>query len=278
MLKLGVHLPSSSLIGFSKMSEELEINTFQLFLRSPQMMNSKQKNFDKKDLDEFLTNYNGIKIFNVLGHAPFVANAASSKDFVRTKSIDIIKEDLETLNLIPNSLYVIHPGSHVGDGVDIGIERIIDIYNKAMFKEQETILLLETMAGKGSELGKNFDELAKIIKGIEYKDKIGVCLDTCHVWDAGYDLENDFDGVLEEFDEKIGLDKLKAIHLNNSLNDCGSRKDRHSNLYNGKISTTFYERILNDKRTKEIPFYLETPFEKLEDYKKDLDFLKNLIK
>lgn len=278
MLKLGVHLPSSSLVGFGKMSEQLNINTFQLFLRSPQMMNSKQKIYEKNDLDEFLKTYNNIKVYNILGHAPFVANAASSKEFVRNKSIDIIREDLETLSLIPNSLYVIHPGSHVGDGVDKGIERIIDIYNKAMYENQETFLLLETMAGKGSELGKSFDEIAKIIEGIKFKDKIGVCLDTCHIWDAGYDIENDFDGVFEEFDAKIGLDKLKAIHLNNSLNDCGSRKDRHSNLYNGKISSSFYERILNDEKTKNIPFYLETPFENLSDYNNDLEFLRNLIK
>lgn len=269
---LGCHLSIASLEEMSKTALSLETNTFQFFLRSPQAMNSKKKIFNDTDIKKL----NELKISNPLAHAPFVANAASSKEFVRNRAIEIIKEDLESLNNINNSLYVFHPGAHVGDGIDIGIDRIINMLNKNLIKEQNTIILLETMTGKGTEIGGKFEDLAKIISAVNIKESIGVCLDTCHIWDAGYDIENNLEEVIEEFDDIIGLNYLKAIHLNNSLNDRGSKKDRHANLYNGKISIEAFENIINHEKLKNLPFYLETPVNTISDYKKDIELIKKI--
>ena len=177
----------------------------------------------------------------------------------------------------PNNLYNFHPGSHVGQGADIGISYIIDILNRVIKEEQTTTVLLETMAGKGTEIGRSFEELKQIIDGVKLKDKIGVCLDTCHVNDAGYDIVNNLDGVLQEFDKIIGIEKLKAIHINDSKNPIGAHKDRHEKIGEGTIGLEAFERIINHPQLKDLPFFLETPNE-LDGYEKEIKILRNLYK
>ena len=186
-----------------------------------------------------------------------------------------MKDDLLRLDLVSNCMYNFHPGSHVGQGIDVGIQLIIDALNEILFKEQKTIVLLETMAGKGSEVGRSFEEIKRIIDGVELKEKLGVCLDTCHVYDAGYNIVDDLDGILDEFDRVIGLDKLKAVHINDSKNPFESHKDRHEKIGEGTIGTGTFEKIINNSRLKNLPFYLETPNE-LEGYEKEIRLLKDL--
>ena len=188
-----------------------------------------------------------------------------------------MKDDLRRMEYTPNNLYNFHPGSHVGQGAEVGIKYIIDILNEVLVEEQTTTVLLETMAGKGSEIGRSFEELEQIIDGVKLKDKMGVCLDTCHVNDAGYDIINNLDGVLEEFDKIIGLDKLKAIHINDSKNEIGAHKDRHEKIGEGTIGIEAFERIINHEKLKDLPFFLETPNE-LEGYEKEIEILRKLYK
>lgn len=189
----------------------------------------------------------------------------------------VMRDDIYRMSFFKNSLYNFHPGSHVGQGVDVGIDLIIDMLNRVLDPTQETIVLLETMAGKGTEIGRTFEELAQIIDGVRIKNKIGVCLDTCHIFDAGYDIVNDLEGVIDHFDAVIGLDKLKAIHLNDSKNVCGSRKDRHEKIGEGHIGLETFEKIINHPKLKHLPFYLETPNE-LDGYQKEIELLKSIKK
>lgn len=276
MFKIGCHLSASK--GYAHMVKEiLNIggNTFQFFTRNPR--GGIVKDIDLKDVEEYkkLSKQNGIEV--VLAHAPYTINICSADEKIRRFGIDTMKDDLKRLDMISNSMYNFHPGSHVGQGADVGIELIIKGLNEIIRPEQSTLVLLETMAGKGSEIGRTFDEIKKIISGVSLKEKIGVCIDTCHVYDSGYDIVNDLDGVLNEFDRVIGIEKLKAIHINDTKNPFQSHKDRHEKIGQGYIGTDAFEKIINNPRIKELPFYLETPNE-LDGYAVEIEMLKRLRK
>ncbi len=276
MFKIGCHLSASKgYLDMAETSERIGANTFQFFTRNPR--GGKAKEIDEEDIKKFLEKSKQIGIDVILAHAPYTLNCASSDLRVREFAKETMADDLKRMEYTPNNLYNFHPGSHVGQGVEIGIKNIVDILNEVITKEQTTTVLLETMAGKGSEIGRSFEELKQIIDGVKLKDKIGVCLDTCHVNDAGYDIVNNLDGVLEEFDKIIGLEKLKAIHINDSKNDLGSHKDRHEKIGEGTIGTDAFERIINHPKLRNLPFFLETPNE-LDGYEKEISLLKTLYK
>lgn len=274
MLKIGCHLSASK--GFEHMGKEiLSIggNTFQFFTRNPRGGSAKAIN--EKDVEAFRTlcRENGIDI--ILAHAPYTLNAASADERTREFARETMADDLLRMEYVPGNLYNFHPGSHVGQGVETGIDYIVSMLNEVLKPEQTTTVLLETMAGKGSEIGRTFEELRTIIDRVELKDHMGVCLDTCHVYDAGYDIVNHLNEVIEEFDHVIGLDRLKAIHLNDSKNPFESHKDRHEKIGEGSIGVDAMERIINHPKLKHLPFYLETPNE-LEGYAKEIALLKGL--
>jgi deoxyribonuclease-4 len=212
-----------------------------------------------------------------VAHAPYTLNACAADEKKRTFALDTFKDDLARLEYTPGNYYNFHPGSHVGQGVEKGIEYISALLNESLKPDQSTTVLLETMAGKGSEVGSNFSELREIIDRVSLKEKLGVCLDTCHVWDAGYDIVNDLDGVLLEFDRIIGLDRLKAIHLNDSLNPLGAHKDRHARIGEGHLGLEAITRIINHPQFKGLPFCLETPCD-IDGYKKEIELLRGLYK
>lgn len=276
MFKIGCHL--SALKGYLDMaivSEKIGANTFQFFTRNPR--GGKAKDIDENDIKAFLEKSKQVGIDIILAHAPYTLNCASADERIREFAKETMKDDLIRMEYTPNNLYNFHPGSHVGQGADVGIKYIVDILNEVITEEQTTTVLLETMAGKGSEIGRSFEELKQIIDGVKLKDKIGVCLDTCHVNDAGYDIINNLDGVLEEFDKIIGLEKLKAVHINDSKNPIGAHKDRHEKIGDGTIGIDAIERIINHEKLKELPFFLETPNE-LDGYEKEIKLLRKLYK
>lgn len=277
MITLGAHLSASK--GFVNMYEtalSIGANTFQFFTRNPR--GSKAKDIDIADIDEFLKLVNANDSFGtVLAHAPYTLNACSAKADVRTFALETFKDDISRMELIPNQLYNFHPGSHVGQGEEKGIEQIAEILNEVIFEDMTTTVLLETMAGKGSEIGKTFEELNEIIKRVEQSDKVGVCLDTCHVHDGGYDIVNSLDEVLEQFDKVIGIDRLKALHLNDSKNPIGAHKDRHEKIGEGYIGINAFEKIVNHPVLSTLPMFLETPNE-LDGYAKEIELLRSLVK
>lgn len=276
MLKIGCHLSASK--GYTDMAEvsnKIGANTFQFFTRNPR--GGKAKDINEQDIKKFHEKVKEYGIEVILAHAPYTLNCASADENIRKFAKETMEDDLMRMEYTPNNLYNFHPGSHVGQGTEVGIKYIIDILNEVIREEQTTTVLLETMAGKGSEIGRTFEELKQIIDGVNLKDKIGVCLDTCHVNDAGYDIINNLDGVLEEFDKIIGLDKLKAIHINDSKNVIGAHKDRHEKIGEGTIGTEAFERIINHPKLCNLPFFLETPNE-LDGYKKEIELLKGLYK
>ena len=276
MLNIGCHLSSSK--GFKNMGEnalKIGANTFQFFTRNPR--GSKAKDIDENDVKEFLKLASENNFCKILAHAPYTLNACSADEKNREFAIDIMKDDLKRMEYIPNNLYNFHPGSHVKQGAEAGIEYIAYALNSILEKEQTTKVLLETMSGKGTEVGRNFQEIAEIINRVELKDHLGVCLDTCHIHDAGYDIVNKLDRVLEEFDKIIGLDKLYAIHLNDSKNPFESHKDRHETIGNGYIGLEAISNIINHPKLCNLPFFLETPNE-LDGYKKEIELLKSLYK
>ena len=276
MFKIGCHLSASKgYLDMANVSEKIGANTFQFFTRNPR--GGKAKDIDENDIKLFLEKSKEVGIDVVLAHAPYTLNCASKDESIREFAKETMRDDLKRLEYTPNNLYNFHPGSHVGQGIEVGIKYIIDILNEVIKENQTTIVLLETMAGKGSEIGKNFEELKQIIDGVKLKEKIGVCLDTCHVNDAGYDIVNNLDGVLEEFDKVIGLDKLKAIHINDSKNEIGAHKDRHEKIGEGTIGIDAFERIINHPKLKNLPFFLETPNE-LDGYEKEIKLLRKLYK
>lgn len=276
MLNIGCHLSSSK--GFENMGKEaIKIggNTFQFFTRNPR--GGKAKDIDLKDVEAFLKLAKDNNFATILAHAPYTLNACSADERTREFAFEMMTDDLARMEYVPNSLYNFHPGSHVKQGVDVGINYIVELLNKVLKPEQTTTVLLETMAGKGTEVGRSFEEIAEIISRVELKDHMGVCLDTCHVYDAGYDIVNDLDGVLNKFDEIIGLDRLKAIHLNDSKNPFASHKDRHEKIGEGSIGTEAISRIINHPKLQGIPVFLETPNE-LDGYAKEIELLKGLYK
>ena len=274
MFKIGCHLSASK--GFLAMGKEavkIGGNTFQFFTRNPR--GGAAKAIDEKDVEAFLAfaAENGIDI--ILAHAPYTLNACAADDKIRTFARETMADDLQRMEYVPGNLYNFHPGSHVKQGVEIGIDKIADLLNEVLFEKQRTTVLLETMAGKGTEIGRSFEEIRAIMDKVELKDKLGVCLDTCHVYDAGYDIVNPLDEVLEQFDRIIGLDKLKAIHLNDSKNPFESHKDRHEKIGEGSIGIEAFTRIINHEKLKNLPFFLETPNE-IEGYKQEIALLKEL--
>lgn len=272
MFTIGCHLSASKgYLAMAKDAVSIGANTFQFFTRNPR--GGQAKPIDEKDIEKFLkfSKENNINI--ILAHSPYTLNACSADPGLREFAKNTMADDLRRMEYTPGNLYNFHPGSHVKQGVEIGIDYISEMLNEILTKEQTTTVLLETMAGKGSEVGKNFEEIKVIIDKVDLKEKIGVCLDTCHIWDAGYDIVTDFDSVLDEFDNVIGLEKLKAIHLNDSKNDKASHKDRHEKIGEGKIGLEAITKIINNERIKGLPFYLETPNE-LDGYKKEIELLK----
>ena len=276
MFKIGCHVSSSK--GYKQMLLDTSYiggNVFQWFTRNPR--GCQKKEFDQKDFEEFLSLAKDLNYGPFLAHAPYTLNCCSAKEEVRNFAKEVFKDDLSILEKIPSSMYNFHPGSHVSQGVEVGIKYIIDTLNEVLKEDQHTLVLLETMAGKGSEIGSSFEEIRKIIDGVKLKNHLGVTLDTCHVYDAGYDIVNNLDGVLKEFDEVIGLQYLKAIHLNNSKNPFASHKDRHECLLLGSMPIEAISNIINHPLLKDLPFYLETPNE-LEGYKEEIALLKSLRK
>ncbi len=272
MLHIGCHLSSAK--GFLHMGKEaLSINadTFQYFSRNPR--GSKAKAFNKEDAAALAALMKEHAFAPLLIHAPYTLNACSADEGLRDFAKRTMAEDLANLENLPGHLYNFHPGSHTGQGIDAGIKYIADMLNAILSKEMKTTVLLETMSGKGSEVGSRFEELRRIIDLTDINEKLGVCLDTCHVFSAGYDIVNDLDGVLKEFDRIIGLERLKAIHLNDSLTPFGAKKDRHEKIGKGQIGRDAIVRIINHPRLRDLPFYLETPNE-LDGYAAEIDMLR----
>ena len=234
-------------------------NTFAFFTRNPR--GGKAKEIDPEDVKKFLELEQENGFGKLVAHAPYTMNCASDKENLREFAREILADDMKRMELTPGNYYNFHPGSHVGQGAEAGIAKIAEILNEVLTKEQTTTVLLETMSGKGSEVGRNFQELRQIIDQVELKEKLGVCLDTCHVWDGGYDIVNDLDGVLTEFDQIIGLDRLKAIHLNDSMMPFDSRKDRHAVIGGGEIGLEALLNVMRHPKLKDLPFYLETPLD-----------------
>ena len=258
MLYIGNHTSSSK--GYLAMGKQMLANggnTFAFFTRNPR--GGKAKEINPQDVQAFLQLEQENHFGKLVAHAPYVMNCCAAKENLREFARETMADDLKRLELTPGNYYNFHPGSHVGQGAETGIAKIAEILNEVLTKEQSTTVLLETMSGKGSEVGRNFQELRQIIDQVELKEKLGVCLDTCHVWDGGYDIVNDLDGVFAEFDQIIGLDRLKAIHLNDSMNGLGSHKDRHARLGEGEIGLEALVRVINHPATNGIPFILETP-------------------
>ncbi|MGN1063671.1 MAG: deoxyribonuclease IV [Alphaproteobacteria bacterium] len=276
MFKIGCHLSAAK--GFSDMARQahkIGANTFQFFTRNPR--GGAAKDIDLKDVETFNTLAEQYGLSHFLAHAPYTLNACGADKKVRDFAFQTMADDLKRMEIIPHSLYNFHPGSHVGQGTEQGIILISEVLNAILTPKQTTTVLLETMAGKGSEIGGRFEELADIISRVKLSDKIGVCLDTCHVYDAGYDIVNDLDGVLDTFDKIIGLSRLHAIHLNDTKNPFTSHKDRHEKLGQGFLGQAVFERIINHPRLQHLPFYLETPNE-LDGYAAEIKWLKSVYK
>ena len=276
MLRIGCHLSSAK--GFLAMGKEavnIGANTFQFFTRNPR--GGSAKALDLEDIRNYLSFAEEKGIGNILAHAPYTLNACAKDEGLRKFAFETMQDDLRRLEHLPGTMYNFHPGSHVSKGEEKGIELIAEHLNRLFEEEFSTTVLLETMAGKGSEVGRSFEELRAIMDKVDKREKLGVCLDTCHVFDGGYDVVNDLDGVLKEFDSVIGLDKLKAIHLNDSLNTLGCHKDRHAKIGEGGIGLAAMEKIINDERLRTLPFYLETPNE-LPGYQKEIALLKGLYR
>ena len=273
MLTIGCHLSSSK--GYLAMGKEavnINANTFQFFTRNPR--GSKAKDLNLKDIKSYLDYAREHRIEKILAHAPYTLNACSAQPSVREFARLTMADDLSRMEHTPGNCYNFHPGSHVGQGIEKGICQISEILNEILTPEQHTTVLLETMAGKGSEVGRTFEELKSILDQVVLKEHMGVCLDTCHVWDSGYDIVNHLDEVITQFDNIIGLNKLKAIHLNDSLNPLGAHKDRHACIGEGHIGSEALLRVVNHPALRELPFYLETPND-LNGYAKEIQFLRN---
>lgn len=276
MLRIGCHLSSSK--GFLHMGKEavqIGANTFQFFTRNPR--GSKAKEIDEKDVQAYHRFAKEHGISQILAHAPYTLNPCSKDAHTREFALMTMEDDLKRMEYVPGNCYNFHPGSHVGQGAEEGIRLIADTLNQILKKEQHTTVLLETMAGKGTEVGRSFEEIRAILDKIDLKDHMGVCLDTCHVYDAGYDIVNHLDQVLEEFDAVIGLERLKAIHMNDSKNPFASHKDRHEKIGEGSLGAETFRQMVNHPLMAGIPIYLETPNE-LDGYAREIQMLRDMEK
>lgn len=274
MITIGCHLSVSK--GFAAMGREavgINANTFQFFTRNPR--GGKAKEIDKADIDALLNIMKEHKFGKILAHAPYTLNACAADESIRQFAFDTMTNDLKRMEYLPGNMYNFHPGSHVKQGAQRGIELISDMLNRILTPDMTTTVLLETMAGKGSEVGRSFEEIRQIIDRVDLKEKLGVCLDTCHVYDAGYDIVNDLDGVLKEFDSVLGIDRLKAIHLNDSKNPFESHKDRHEKIGEGTLGIDTVKNIVTHPILKELPFFLETPNE-IDGYKREIELIRGI--
>lgn len=276
MLVIGPHISISK--GYKKAAEvaiEIGANTFQFFSRNPRGGNAKA--FDEKDIAKFQEIRKVNNFGPLLAHAPYTMNLGGAKDEVYEFARKVIKEDIERMEFLGVEYLCFHPGSHVGGGVDFGIERIVNALNESIKGDEKITILLETMSGKGTEIGFEFEHLKRIIDGVKHSERMGVCLDTCHIFSAGYDIVNDLDGVLDEFDKIVGLDKLKAIHLNDSMMPFGDKKDRHSVIGEGKIGLDAIINFMTHPSISHLPFFLETPLEE-EGHKREIKMIKDILK
>ena len=274
MLYIGSHISAAK--GYEAMGKQalkLGANTFAFFTRNPR--GGKAKEIDEEDVGRFLALAKEHSFGKLVAHAPYTMNACAAKEDIRRFARETMADDLRRMEYTPGNYYNFHPGSHVGQGSDVGMALTAEILNETLKPEQTTTVLLETMSGKGSEIGRNFEELRKILDLVELQDKMGVCLDTCHVWDGGYDIVNDLDGTLKKFDETIGLDRLKAIHMNDSMNPFDSHKDRHEKIGEGQIGLPAMERIINHPKLQGLPVILETPNDDA-GWAKEIALLKSL--
>ena len=276
MFRIGCHLSSAGgYLAMGQTAVSIGANVFQFFTRNPR--GGAAKPVSREDVQAFRAYAAENGIGPILAHAPYTMNAAGAEERVREFAESAMRSDLERLELTPGALYNFHPGSHVGQGADKGIGLIAGMLDRVLRPDMSTTVLLETMAGKGSEIGRDFGELRRIIDAAECGGALGVCLDTCHVWDAGCDIAGDLDGVLELFDREIGMDRLKAVHLNDSMNPLGSRKDRHAKIGKGKIGFDALVRAINHPLLRDLPFYLETPCD-LDGYRAEIEMLKKARK
>ncbi|MEH2935301.1 deoxyribonuclease IV [Acutalibacter sp. JLR.KK004] len=274
MLKIGCHLSSAKgFLAMGKDAVKIGANTFQFFTRNPR--GGKAKALDLEDVAAFRALAAEQGFFPILAHAPYTLNACAADEGLRTFAKETMLDDLQRLEHIPGSMYNFHPGSHVKQGAERGIGLIAAQLNEILWEGQQTTVLLETMAGKGSEVGRTFQELRDILDRVNLSDRLGVCLDTCHVFDGGYDIAGNLTGVLEEFDKVIGLGRLRAVHLNDTMNPLGSHKDRHQKLGEGELGLEALERIINHPALRELPFYLETPND-LAGYGREIALMKGL--
>ena len=276
MIYIGSHISAAK--GYEAMGKQalkLGANTFAFFTRNPR--GGKAKEIDPVDVEKFLALAKEHDFGKLVAHAPYTMNACAAKEDVRRFARETLEDDLKRMEFTPGNYYNFHPGSHVGQGADVGIDLIAELLNEVLKPEQTTTVLLETMAGKGSEIGRNFQELQSILERVTLREKMGVCLDTCHIWDGGYDIVNDLEGVLAEFDQIIGLEHLKAIHMNDSMNSLGSHKDRHEKIGQGQIGLEAMERIINHPKLQGRPVILETPNDD-EGCAKEIAMLRNLHK
>lgn len=274
MLNIGCHLSISK--GYEAMGKDalsIGANTFQFFTRNPRGGSAKE--IDPKDAEALARLMEENNFAPILAHAPYTLNLCSAEPKTRKFGREMMADDLRRMEQLPCKLYNFHPGSHTSQSVDVAIGQIIEALNMLITPEQTTIVLLETMAGKGSEVGRTFEELKLILDGVILQDKMGVCLDTCHLYDAGYDIVNDLEGVISHFDAVIGLERLYAIHLNDSMNPKGSGKDRHATIGEGTIGLETMKRVINHPKLSHLPFYLETPNE-LDGHAKEIKILKEL--
>lgn len=272
MFYIGNHLSASK--GYEAMGKQavkLGGNVFAFFTRNPR--GGKAKEIKEADVEKYLAYAEEHEFGKLVAHAPYTMNLCAAKEDIRNFSREMIADDMKRMEYTPGNYYNFHPGSHVGQGAEQGIEIIAEALNSILTKEQSTTVLLETMAGKGTEMGRNFEELREIIDRVELKEKLGVCFDTCHVWDGGYDIVNDLDGVLTEFDNVIGLERLCAVHFNDSMNDLGSHKDRHQKIGEGKIGLEAMKRVALHPVLAGKPFILETPNDD-EGYAKEIAMIK----
>ncbi len=246
-------------------------NTFAFFTRNPR--GGRAKAINEQDVQKFLTLAKEHHFGKIVAHAPYTMNACAAREELRDFARETFRDDLRRMEYTPGNYYNFHPGSHVGQGAETGIRKIAEILNDVLTDDQSTTVLLETMSGKGSEVGRNFQEIRSILDRVDHKEKMGVCLDTCHVWDGGYDIVHDLNGVINEFDQIIGLSRLKAIHLNDSLNDLGSHKDRHARIGEGRIGLEALVNVIRHPALEGIPFILETPNDD-EGWKREIALLR----
>ncbi len=273
MIYIGNHLSSSDgFLAMGKHAAELGATTFAFFTRNPR--GGKAKAIDPADAQALMDYLSDNGFGPLVAHAPYTMNLCSAKEDIRKFAFDMLYDDLRRMEFVPGNYYNFHPGSHVGQGVRKGIEYICEALDNAMFPEMKTTVLLETMAGKGSEIGGHFEEIRTIIDSVKNNHKLGVCLDTCHIWDGGYDIKGNLNGVLDEFDRVIGLGRLKAIHLNDSMNILGAHKDRHQKLGEGELGADALRAVVANPRLQNLPFILETPNDD-DGYKKEIALVKS---